>query len=191
MVIYIDETENEQYFILAGLLIPSRDSAETAYKRFKKRISRFSLNSRAKEMVFREFKSTVLDRHYQRIKYTMLEEINRLDNHSIIYCSEYKKSIHLTQDKKEELYIHLITNIIKKCEKVSVIYDCFNNSKFESRINNEIKRLANVESIEAKDSQVEHGLQFVDNLCSVIRLHISKADIYNYFDIISSNVIKV
>lgn len=191
MIIYIDETENEQYFILAGLLVPNKEFVEIAYKHFKNKINRYSINPRAKEKIYREFKSIVLDRHYQRIKNAMLDEIDNINNHFVIYCAKYKKDIHLTQERKEEIYLNLITNIVKQCKNVSVVYDSFNNLKFERKINNELSRMNNVDIVVAKDSQEEHGLQFADNLCSVIRLHLSKNDKYNYYGKIASKVIKV
>ena len=91
MILYVDETENEQFFILTGLLAPNRASVDIAYKHFKNRIKNLSLNNRSKELVYREFKSVVLDRHYQRIKNIMLEEIDNIDNHFVIYSTQIKK----------------------------------------------------------------------------------------------------
>lgn len=191
MILYVDETENEQYFILTGLLAPNRASVDMAYKHFKNRIKNLSLNNRSKELVYREFKSVVLDRHYQRIKNIMLEEIDNIDNHFVIYSTQIKKDVHLTQEKKEETYIELITAIAKNCDNITIVYDNFNNPKFESKINNELTKLDNVDIAVAKDSQEEPGLQFADNLCSVIRLHVSNTDKYKYYDKIASKVIEV
>ena len=38
MILYIDETENEQYFIVTGLLMDSEYSAIKLYKSFKRDI---------------------------------------------------------------------------------------------------------------------------------------------------------
>ena len=41
------------------------------------------------------------------------------------------------------------------------------------------------------DSQTSSGLQFVDNICSVIRLHLTNQDEEDYFEIIKEKVIGV
>lgn len=46
----------------------------------------------------------------------------------------------------------------------------------------------NVRSIKAMDSRLEAGLQFVDNVCSVIRLQKSDKDQYSYYEIIESRI---
>lgn len=191
MILYVDETENERYFIVTGLLAKNRASVDMAYKHFKNRIKNLSISLRSKELVYREFKSVVLDRHYQRIKNIMLEEIDNIDNHFVIYSTQIKKDVHLVQEKKEKAYIQLITKIVKNCDNVSIIYDNFNNLRFELKINNELTKLDNVDIAIAKDSQEEPGLQFADNLCSVIRLHVSNTDKYKYYDKIASKVIEV
>ena len=43
MILYVDETENEQYFILTSLLAPNRASVDMAYKHFKNRIKNLSI----------------------------------------------------------------------------------------------------------------------------------------------------
>lgn len=61
MVLYIDETEHFDYFIIAGLLAKSEQDVQLAYKKFKKKVSNYPLTNRLKEKVFLEFKSTMLD----------------------------------------------------------------------------------------------------------------------------------
>ena len=36
MVLYVDETENDDFFIVAGLLVESEEAVNESYKRFKK-----------------------------------------------------------------------------------------------------------------------------------------------------------
>ena len=54
MILYIDETENEQLFIVAGLLVDSETEIETAYKRFKNRIHGYKLSPKYKSKIFTE-----------------------------------------------------------------------------------------------------------------------------------------
>lgn len=68
MLLFVDETENQEYFIVTGLLLNSREDAEHVYKNFKKKAHNIPLPKCDKVKVFTEFKSTFLDKHYQQIK---------------------------------------------------------------------------------------------------------------------------
>ena len=43
MILYIDETENDDFFIVAGVLFSDEKDMELAYKQFKKRVNEFPL----------------------------------------------------------------------------------------------------------------------------------------------------
>ena len=43
MVLYVDETECEEFFIVTGLLVENASDVNDAYKRFKKNIKGFSI----------------------------------------------------------------------------------------------------------------------------------------------------
>ena len=49
----------------------------------------------------------------------------------------------------------------------------------------------NAQAIMPRDSQKEPGLQYVDNLCSVIRLHKSDSDEYGFFNYIEKWIIEL
>ena len=190
MYLFVDETENDDYFIVTGLLVPSKESVNIAYKRFKKKINSMNINPKMKQKLFNEFKSVLLDRQFQRIKIKMLEEIIRIDS-QIIYSCYIKKEDIFNQEIKENVYIDLLTKIVCSIDNnIHVIFDSFNKSNFESKIIYSIKHLENVLSIESKNSYDEPGIQFVDNLCSVIR--ISYLDSKNdYYQIVQNKVIHV
>lgn len=76
VILYVDETENENYFIVAGLLTESKAITDLAYKHFKKKLKSMKLSQKTRQKICLEFKSYLLDRHYQKIKLTMLKEIN-------------------------------------------------------------------------------------------------------------------
>lgn len=61
MILYVDETKNDHYFIVTGLLVPSKKSIDMAYKQFKKKVNTMKLKPKIKERIFNEFKSTILD----------------------------------------------------------------------------------------------------------------------------------
>lgn len=42
MILYIDETENDNYFIVTGLLVTSKQNVDMTYKRFKKKCYEFT-----------------------------------------------------------------------------------------------------------------------------------------------------
>lgn len=190
MILYVDETENDHYFIVTGLLVPSQKSIDMAYKQFKKKVNTMKLKPKMKERIFNEFKSTILDREFQRIKVKMLEEILQIDNQIIYFCY-VKKDGYFNQIMKEEQYIYLLNNIVSFIkENVDIIFDSFNKIDFEEKIIESISKHPNVISIQSRNSFDEPGIQFVDNLCSVIRL--SYLDSKNhYYSIIKDKVIQV
>ena len=90
MILYIDETENEKYFIVAGLLVSSDTVIEKTYKSFKKVISKTIIKEKNKSKLFTEFKSSILDRSYPKIKIKMLKLISSIPG-AIIYSCYIKK----------------------------------------------------------------------------------------------------
>lgn len=186
MILYIDETENEQFFIVSGLLVDSKESIDSAYKKFKKSISNIKIKNSVKRKIFTEFKSTLIDNSYQKIKTKMLKELISVSD-LIIFSCYIKKSRKLSQNKKEFIYISLLEKIINSLETVEsihVIFDSFNKADFEEKIIKKFLSNPKINSIVPIDSRSEFGLQFIDNVCSVIRLHKSNSDSNNYFKII-------
>ncbi|MDO5332238.1 MAG: DUF3800 domain-containing protein [Bacillota bacterium] len=191
MVLFIDETEAEEYFIVAGLLAKSEQEVDLAYKRLRKSISNYPLSNHVKEKIFTEFKSTLIDRQFQKIKFKILEEIKELDG-VVIYSCYIKKHKNMKQVLKESVYITLLSNIINSIDgPIKVVFDCFNKSDFEQTIISSFDDFDNVESIAPCDSQTVPGLQFADNICSTIRLHLTGLDDKNYYSFIEEIVQKV
>ena len=187
MVLYIDETENSEYFIVAGLLVDSEQSVQEAYKKFKNRIKGFKINPSTKSKLFVEFKSTLIDRKYQRIKNRMLEEI--ADLNCTIFYRVYRKQGKLNQVLKESIYITMLSSILTSAEgEKAVVFDRFGKPDFEDRIIRSVEPDESVIKITPGESQKESGLQFVDNICSTIRLHLSEEDEYGYYKIIENRV---
>ena len=191
MILYVDETENKDSFILVGLLADNRHAVNMAFRHFKNRIKYFHIKQHAKEKVYVEFKSIILDKHYQRIKRVMLEEIVKINGCLIMYSIKHKIGGYFKQSDKEKAYINLITKLAQKCSSVSVVFDCFNNPQFETKIVDELFKLSNVINVKPMNSQEEPGLIFADNLCGAIRLHVSGLDNNNFYYDISSYVVEI
>lgn len=122
-IIYIDETENDEYFIVAGFLAKGESLVNSAYKRFKKSIKGYPIPNRYKSKVYTEFKSTMLDRDYSRIKKRMLEEIAAIDG-KIVYAYIKKENARQNQADKESAYIDLLHSMLNSLDQnVSVIFD--------------------------------------------------------------------
>lgn len=102
-----------------------------------------------------------------------------------------KKDGIFRQDNKEEQYIKLLNTIVSSIQnEVEIIFDAFNKKDFEFKIIESFKLNENVISIEPRDSFDEAGIQFVDNLCSVIRQSFSN-DKNEFYLLIKDNVIQV
>ena len=191
MILYVDETGNDKYFIVAGLLVKSKQDVDLAYKKFKKKIRGFKISDKYKSRTFTEFKSTILDNDQQRLKIKMLEEIVAIDG-SIIYSCYIKKNRDFNQILKESVYITLLSSIIGSLEEeTTVIFDGFNKRDFEDKIVESASIVENVVEIYPKDSQSEAGLQFVDNICSVLRKNKSNDDPWNFYRIIKDKVVEI
>ena len=191
MILFVDETENEDFFIVTGLLAHSKEEIDLAYKRFKKSIKNYPVSPAEKQLIFGEFKSVLLDRRYQRIKLKMLKELNSI-NETIIYSCYIKKRSGFPQLEKEKTYILLLNKIVSSIDHdIEIVFDTFNKLNFERKIIESVSGRENVIAISAQDSQLEPGLQFVDNLCSILRLKKSYKDTYNFYAFIEQFVIEV
>lgn len=176
MILFVDETKCEVYFIVAGLLTESKFKTDTTFKRFKKKVKNYPVPAKKKEKLFTEFKSTMLDKEFKKIKICMLEYIDSL-NYSIFYSVYKKIDDKFNQNKKEQIYIKLLNKIVSNINcKIDIIFDTFNKSDFEEKIIKSTKHNTHVLSIKQHDSRLEYGLQFIDNICSIIRLYIDKND---------------
>ena len=111
----------------------------------------------------------------------------------LIYYSCYiKKEKSLKQSIKEKEYIRMLEKIVSNiADDIDIIFDNFNKKDFEMKIVERIGSKDNVRSIKPMNSQLEAGLKYVDNICSVIRLHLSDHDEYSFYSFIKDKVINV
>lgn len=190
MNLYIDETENDKFYIVAGVLAKSEIDIELSYKSFKKSLKGLRISDKAKSIIFTEFKASVIDRNYYRVKDKMLESIRDLDA-DVVYSVYKKRSRKLTQAQKEAVYITLISNILASLnDSTDVVFDRFGIDDFEDNVVKIGNSYDAVNSIVSMDSQDSHGLQYADNLCSTLRLHLSDEDVHNYFRWIKDKVVE-
>ena len=191
MILYVDETENDEYFIVAGLLVESDAEVNLAYKRFKKRIKSFNIREKFRSRLFTEFKSTLLDNTYPRVKERMIGEILSLEG-MIIYSCFVKKDVHFNQELKESVYITLLSKILGEIKSNTVVlFDSFGKKDFEDRIIRSFIDNDIIDDLFPGKSEKEAGLQFIDNICSVIRLHKSGDGKDRFFDLIKGMIKEV
>ena len=191
MLLFVDETENDDYFIVTGLLVESQQDIDLIYNRFKKKAKRINISDKKKAQLFTEFKSTLMDRNYQKLKITMLSELSAIE-HFIIYSCYIKKDSYFPQTLKEDVYIQLLSKIVESSsDGLNIIFDTFNKQDFEANIINTISSFSSVVSIKSCDSQRNPGLQFVDNLCSTCRRYLSNDDPNNFYEIIKEKIKEV
>jgi len=153
MILYIDETENQDYFIVAGLLAESQLVVDNSFRHLKNRINKLNYKAKDKNEIFLEFKGHVLDRKFQKVKFEMLDEINKLDE--VIYYSCYiKKEKSLKQSIKEKEYIRMLEKIVSNiADDIDIIFDNFNKKDFEMKIVERIGSKDNVRSIKPMKNQ--------------------------------------
>ena len=144
-----------------------------------------------KDILFHEFKSSYMDRNFPLIKKDLLNLLSSESEH-IYYSMHYKKNYGFHQREKEKQYIHLLKLIVVALDTDSfIVFDSFGKDFFELKIKKEIGKLDHCAGIECYDSQKEKGIQFADNVCSVIRHHLLNDDFNCFYEIISNKVICV
>lgn len=191
MILYIDETESEQLFIVAGVLVPSKQNVDIVFRNFKKRASMTPLPIKEKALLFKEFKSTLMDNDYPRLKKTLLSFIYN-NKYEIFYSCYYKQATVFNQKEKEKTYIRLLCRIVESINQdIEIVFDSFNKKEFESRILKRLREFQNVMKIQPVNSETVSGIKIVDNICGVLRLKESKKDKREYFEIIKLLVRKV
>lgn len=184
--LYIDESIDENNFVVGGILANSVNDVDIAYKQLKKQIERIPMTRKQKESVTCELKSTLLDRSFKQIKRKLLYKLQSFD--CVVMYNSKKIDGRINQEQKEYIYIQLLKELIKSIEEelIVVTFDEFNNKRFDNNIINEIGCLTNVKEIKKDQSYNNRGLQFADNVCGVIRRHLSDVDKDNLYDIISN-----
>lgn len=101
-------------------------------------------------------------------------------------------TLYFNQHDKEKKYILLLQKIVTSInQRIDIIFDGFKNQKFEEKIIEAISKYDHVLSICAKESFDEAGLQFIDNICSVLRLNQTQNDKNHFYELIKNHVIKV
>lgn len=189
MILYVDETENNEFFILTGLLVESEEAAKKIYYSFKKKASQYNISKKLKGKLFTEFKSIIMDSKFQSLKKKMIEEIVKGDT-AIAYSIYFKKEKSIKKSIKNKIYIKMLSKIVKGIKtNVEIVFD--NNSKeYDENIKKTLAKLDNVVQIRSADSQLTPGLQLVDNLCSVIRRKYANIDDKNY-KLIETKITKI
>jgi len=176
--LYIDETETDDYFVVCGLLMSSKEVTELAFSNFKNSIKNYYIPNNYKTSIYKEFKSTLTDNRYRVIKKRMLEFINHYA--VVIVCCTYKKENKaLKQSIKEKLYIKCLKEITKtlvKYKDIHILFDRFGKKSFEEAVSSKFLENTNIVSAIPIDSCVNHGIQFVDNVCGAMRLFLSKKE---------------
>ena len=66
--LYIDESYDENVFIVGGVITNIESEITKTYNKLKKHLKRIPLTRKQKLKLMHEFKSFILDRSYQRIK---------------------------------------------------------------------------------------------------------------------------
>lgn len=193
MVLYIDETENDNYFILTGLLVKSEKEINDVYHSFKKQVNKLKIPKKYKSKLYIEFKSTLLDTRFQKVKIKLLESLNTIDD-TVIYSAYIKKTKHIKQGLKDKTYIRLLSSIINSIDNnidLDVVFDSLPSRRTIMHIIDVISKIENVKSIAPADSQLVPGLQYVDNLCSTVRMNKTGTDDYGFYELIKNDTIDV
>ncbi len=188
MFLFIDETEDDKYFLVGGILVPKEDSLQGLYKKVRSKIKHHKYSMKAKNELLTELKDYQINKRYRRLKKYILQKLSTIG--VFYYCMIGKKK-HFKQVDKERTYIKLLKKIIKSvnCD-VNVVYDDFKLLRFHNNISVEVLKLENVISVNSAKSQECKSLQFSDIVVGTIRRYYKELDIEMY-KIISAKVIDI
>lgn len=186
--LFIDESINENTFVVGGILIENDTEHFVAYNQFKKQIKEIPLTRKQKDRITFEFKSTLLEQSFPKIKRKLLYKLIAL-NCDIVYSSKNLTS-NINQELKQNYYIKCLSNIINNInnELIIVTIDELGNKKFENNVFDKVNKYENVKSITKDNSFNNKGLQFADNVVNIIRKHISKIDKNNFYELVAGKV---
>lgn len=186
MYLYVDETEDKDYFVVGGILVQDEIILLSLHKKIAKIIKRQNYSLKTKAMLLTELKDYQINKSYRRLKKIVLKE---LYGSSIYYCSIYIKKNNFKQVDKEKKYIKLLKNISSGIESnINIVYDEFRLRRFHNNIEVELSKLGNVVSIISGNSQSNKSLQFADIICGTIRRFYQEQDV-EMFDLIKDKVI--
>ena len=185
--LYIDESLDEKHFVVGGILVSNEQDLLLAYRQLKKQVSSIPMTRKQKERVTYEFKATLLDRTFPQIKRKLLNKLNDFDC-EVVYAT-CQLNGRTDQKEKEKNYIALLKKIVNGIDdSVVITFDSFGNSRFERDIIREISKYNNVISINYDLSYNNKGIQFADNVCGVLRKHLSGTEKDGFYEIIRKKI---
>ena len=189
--LFIDESIDENFYVVGGILVDNENELLLVYNQFKKQVLKMPLTNKQKINITTEFKSILLDKTYPQIKKKFLYKLNSI-NCSVIF-SYRKLNSKMNKEFAETTYIELLSNIVTSIDDdvIVITFDNFSNVRFEEKIIETIGSINNVKSIKKDYSYNNKGLQFADNVVGVVRRKLSGIDDNYFFDIISNRIIKI
>ena len=189
--LFIDESIDENFYVVGGILVDNENELLLVYNQFKKQVLKMPLTNKQKINITTEFKSILLDKTYPQIKKKFLYKLNSI-NCSVIF-SYRKLNSKMNKEFAETTYIELLSNIVTSIDDdvIVITFDNFSNVRFEEKIIETIGSINNVKSIKKDYSYNNKGLQFADNVVGVVRRKLSGSDDNYFFDIISNRIIKI
>ena len=138
--LYIDESIDDDLFVVGGILVNSEKDLLIGYKQFKRQFIEIPMTRRQKERISFEFKSTLLESSYPQIKRKLLYKLNSFDC-SIVYSSKEIKG-KLMQKEKEYYYLECLKSIVNYIndDLTIITIDELGSTKFEMKIISEISK---------------------------------------------------
>lgn len=111
--LYIDESLDENCFVVGGILVDNEQDMLLAYRQFKKSIDGIPMTRKQKERVTHEFKANLLDKSFPQIKRKLLYKLNAFDC-KVIYASANKQKITNQNEKENETIYRDLTEWFNK-----------------------------------------------------------------------------
>lgn len=204
--VYIDESEDEQRFVVGGLIIEDNNRLLSSIYRTRKYIkSKKGIPNRIKQKLLNELKEHFLHRRYNDIKKEFIKNLLCENKDTINFFGAYyakRKYEHFDQERKEKVYeaciieiLNTLINPVTIQEEIdnnfSITYDQFGGYKLNIALQEMVqKQYKNICIFKAGDSQVTKELQVADIIVGCLRRALGNEDLES-FELIQDHCILI
>lgn len=195
MHLYIDESGDNRFFLMAAVIVSSPDEARDPIRiarAFVKNHNRQTRRARERWNVA-EFKEKELHRFPASLKEAVVEAITFKMNGktreqrplriSAVYTRTHRSSLN-----RDSLYVLMASQLLRQClssldgDSYTITFDVFNDVFFQQRLYEKIRAAYPNSTLVLKhvDSQIVDGLQTADIVSGVLRRKLNGEDLTNY-----------
>jgi len=201
--LYLDETEDEKYFIIGGVLTTDIKKVEDAVYETKRNIKRKKgIPEKTKAKILTELKERDLNswglqdikKHFflnltlDKVKFRGKNVFTPNPKVKVIGVIHIKENSSLVNEKKGYIYFKMLELLLSdplfKEKEIEIIYDEFSSEYFDKSIETTIDSYINLKKIQSGNSEVVKALQAADLCVGSIRRNLNGEKNCYYYELI-------